>query len=922
MNFPILTLLACILVFSNVVSLKLFKKHAQLEETGGYRLPGNAKPTFYDLTFTVDFNVEKPTMQGRVVITLDVNDTKTQKVLQLNSNITFAKDAKASWLSNNDTFSCNITTPDPNYLELTCDKSITGTNQKVTIDFTPTISEVDMDGAYLVRYQEEEKSKVMIATELEQIGARKLFPCFDEPAYKAPIQLTLITNVADFNENQWISNTPVQSSSFNNTTGVHTTVFQPTPPMSTYLLAFLVCQDFVNSTANDLTGYDFSVFTRKTAANFVDIALEYAPLLIESLGRYLNLSYVSLENDKMTLAAIPEYPGVAMENWGLITFQEIYLIDEGNKTTIRDKQDIVSMIAHELSHQWFGDFVTMDWWSNTFLNEGFATYFEHYITDEVLDDVEMFAQLVTKQQQVALKDDAYPNTIPLSNNASNVTTKDDFDMEFGVISYCKGGSVLKMIRNAIGDVTFRTALYNYLNENKNGNPTPDNLIDFLEQATNSTVDLTKYLHEWIYEKGYPLLTLTLNTDNTVTLNAEKFSSSLNKTEEDNKNIWWIPLTYTTSDNLDFTELTNVTWLDPNSLSNFSITLKSGAWILANLQASGYYRVNYDATLWSRIIETLNVSPELIHVINRAQLLDDAFNLARSLDGSESELYTRAFTLAEYLKNETEYHPWYTFFVEMQYLLDRIQDEDTLAALKAKILDIVSYQVRIPKHFEDFNHLQTLKQNLILYWACKLGHDECVQWAEDQFVVYELSPNSIDNNYRDVILCTRLATSNTAIKDYAFLVNKLNTSNLPLEQTDIAKSLGCFNGTPVPDTFTLTLMDNIQFSRMMFNSILDGLINQGTEKIISTLKIVLKNDELINEKWRNIDSVENILNTIASKSFSLDIANVIQKDYIDIYEKDNNRTAIVKTAKLAIDVIKINVEWTKKFETILTSVLRP
>ncbi|XP_066249423.1 aminopeptidase N-like isoform X1 [Euwallacea similis] len=456
---------------------------SRLQDSTGFRLPKTAKPNSYNLSLTFNFGESTPYAGGLVIINLDVDKKNNKNILYLNSDVKFAPDAVAKWQkSNGSTFDCAIKPQNQSYIQLNCNGDITGTNQTVTIEYTPFVSVNDLEGAYAFWFNENGTQKYIMATQFEQISARRVFPSFDEPEFKAPIRLTLITNDTTGYGSHWVANTKEKNTTISN--GVVFTTFEDTPKMSTYLLAFIITQDFHITASTKNLSYDFSIFARKSADDFVSYALEYGPQLIDKMGNTIGITYPSLGNSKITLAALPEFAAGAMENWGLITFRENYLIDEGViKTPERDILGIVEVIAHELTHQWFGDYVTLDWWSDTWLNEGFAQFFEYYLVDQVLPGSEMLKQLITKEQQAALKADAYSDTIPLSNNASDVTTQADFSKEFGTISYSKGASIIKLIKYAIGDKVFFDRLSAYLKEHNHANAESADLITALQNGT-------------------------------------------------------------------------------------------------------------------------------------------------------------------------------------------------------------------------------------------------------------------------------------------------------------------------------------------------------------------------------------------------------------------------------------------------------
>nr|CAI5832041.1 unnamed protein product [Callosobruchus analis] len=234
-----------------------------------------------------------------------------------------------------------------------------------------------MDGFYRSSYTENGKLKNLAATQFEPVYARRAFPCFDEPSFKAPFQVS----IAHPKQYRALSNTPV-SESFSVTSTTIRTQFERTPEMSSYLVAFVV-SEFEKAKETDSTDPQWNVFARPSAKNSMETALKYTPKLVELMGEWTGLKYTDLGNKQFYQVAIPDFAAGAMENWGLITYREVDLLDEGSHTSANAKQTIISTVAHELSHQWFGDYVTLDWWSDLWLNEGFATYFQNHLANLV-----------------------------------------------------------------------------------------------------------------------------------------------------------------------------------------------------------------------------------------------------------------------------------------------------------------------------------------------------------------------------------------------------------------------------------------------------------------------------------------------------------------------------------------------------------
>ncbi|XP_050297098.1 aminopeptidase N-like [Anthonomus grandis grandis] len=891
----------------------------KLRATNGFVLPNTARPSFYDLTLGVYVAGNDQYMTGVLVITLDVDDQYGNGTNRLYLNMANPWDEiNESTILWNDNMSCGLASLGIGWVLIECPQFINGTNQKLTLTFTPRFTGI-YNSAYVTVYNESDWTYT-VNTQLEPGYARTFMPCFDEPKYKAPLKLTMLTDISSANIASWVSNTKEVSTT--NENNIVTTVFETSPTMSAHMFAFMASENFKSFSNADLNnGFEFSVFTRPRAENYISVATTNGPMLLDIMGNFTGIPYADLGISKLTVAGAPEFIPTARGSWGLITAREQLLIDEGtDRTAARDIQTITEILAYGIGRQWFGDYVTAQWWSETWLNEGFGKFFEYHLTQLLSSDYQMLPQFIVKEQQKVMKIDAYPDTLALSSDASNVTTNADFDASYGDVSYSKGATILKMLFLQFGTDVFQKALNTYLNENKYSTVTSETLLDaFQKTIEDQSVDLKTVYNSWIYDKGYPVLDVSLSSDNKVTIKASKFSSSLNKTGENLTSTWWIPLTYTTSENPDFDSIV-FDWTAPDKISDFSVTLPDAGWIVVNLQAAGFYRVNYDETLWNRLITVLNnpTTWSTINVLNRAQLLDDAFNLARSVDGTDEEIkanYARAFKLAEYLQYETEYPPWYTFFTEMQYLYERLQDDVTSAALKKKILDIVTPQVIIPDSIQDVSHTEILKRNLILQWACRLGHEQCISWAQTEYAAFLNEPQSIDSNYRDVILCASVANVNDSDAKNTFQVisSLLQESILPFEQKDYAKALTCFkNELWLNESLELTNRWILPlFPRVFYDTMLNGLISDGKDKISTVIKYVSPRDFAIDSYW--LYSQGDLLIKTAKKIFVQENIDYIQA-YIDL-----NRIVSGKPIE-AVNIAKENLKWVEKYGSILTSVI--
>lgn len=228
--------------------------------------------------------------------------------------------------------------------------------------------------------------------------------------------------------------------------------------MSTYILAFLVSEFFARSDG------DFIVYARPEFYSQTLYAGTISPKLLKVLDDYMGIKYKTIDGGdyKMAMAAIPDFSAGAMENWGLLTYRESTLLYDENESSLHSKQKISSVIAHEQSHMWFGNLVTCDWWSYTWLNEGFARYWEYFITNEIYSEFEMDKQFPIEQIQVVFKEDSLPGVKPMTN--PHVAASNLLKGTFNHISYNKAASIIRQIKYAIGEKNFQAALREYLIE--------------------------------------------------------------------------------------------------------------------------------------------------------------------------------------------------------------------------------------------------------------------------------------------------------------------------------------------------------------------------------------------------------------------------------------------------------------------------
>ncbi|HVF69584.1 MAG TPA: M1 family metallopeptidase, partial [Xanthomonadales bacterium] len=346
---------------------------------------------------------------------------------------------------------------------------------KLFIEFTGTLND-KMRGFYRSKYDIDGKEHVMAVTQFESTDARRAFPCFDEPAKKAIFHINLIVP----EDHTAISNA-IESQVKEHSSGFKIVSFAPTPKMSTYLLAFIVGK-FEHIEKKTAEGTLVRVFVTPGKKKQAEFSLDVAAETITFFSEYFKIPYPL---PVMDLVAIPDFAAGAMENWGAITYRETALLVDPVHTATVNKQWVAIVIAHELAHQWFGNLVTMEWWTHLWLNEGFASYIEYLAVDHIFPEWDMWTQFVYMDHSRALELDGLENTHPIEVEVHNPTEISEI---FDAVSYSKGSSIIRMLAEYLGEDIFRKGLQVYLKKHSYGNATTSDLWNALEKVSGKPVE--------------------------------------------------------------------------------------------------------------------------------------------------------------------------------------------------------------------------------------------------------------------------------------------------------------------------------------------------------------------------------------------------------------------------------------------------
>ncbi|XP_052085151.1 aminopeptidase N-like [Mytilus californianus] len=647
----------------------------------------------------------------------------------------------------------------------------------------------DLVGLYLSSYKRQsDKTWIyQVATQFRATEARKAFPCFDEPAVKAKFRVILVRK----NHMVTLSNTDVirQEKRSNGWVADH---FAETPMMSTYLLAFVVC-DFENTTDIE-NGLTFRSWSRQDVVNQTEYSLKVGIDIMEYFEDYLD---VKLPLSKSDMVAVPDFGPEAMDNWGLILYKESSMLYNLNESSERDKQEVAMLVSQEIAHQWFGNLVTAKWWSDLWLHEAFASYLEYSGPNHVYPDWEMMNDFVFEIMHSALKWDGVVERRPVYKE---VSFPGEIDGMFDDISYEKGPCIVRMMKFFLGEHTFKRGLQRFLKEHQYSTATHDDLYNALGKQAKIdgklkfVQDIKHILDTWILQQNYPTVSITKEGGD-LRLSQTRYVVEPENVNEDNSSPleykWVIPVTFTTNRNLRFDQTDkDITWMDRNGsdvvISGVMSKASSSDWYIGNLMQYGYYRVNYPEENWYNLINQLRTDHTVIPPINRAQIINDAWHLAKSGDLA-TEIATQVL---EYLPDEDDYVPLKAAMSELNYLkdvLDRTKLSSTFSKFTQKIF---SRQFRKYSIDTAEIHTEKIAQMYIVDMACDNDDEECIEMAKSSFRQFMESEGShqIDVNLRDTVYCT--AVRHGGVKEWDYVLKKFKSSRNPSERKVLYRALSC------------------------------------------------------------------------------------------------------------------------------------
>lgn len=784
-----------------------------------------------------------------------------------------------------------------------------GNQYNVSIQYLGLLND-DMAGFYRSSYKDENgTTKWLAVTQFQPTDARMAFPCFDEPAFKAKFD-TILVRPANMTS---LSNMPIDHTE-ERENNYKADVYKTTLDMSTYLLAFVVC-DFTFQ-AKNATNTEFRVWVRPSAMQQVEYALNVGPQVLNFFEQYFNVTFPLPKQD---MIAVPDFRAGAMENWGLITYRETALLWDPKISSPSNKQRVLTVVVHELAHQWFGNLVTPKWWDDLWLNEGFASYMEFVGSDHVEPTWKMFDQFLTDSLLPVMELDSLESSHPVS---VPVNDPDEINEIFDQISYSKGASIIRMMEHFLGQSIFRKGLTNYLTKLSYQNAVQDDLWQFLSDASSGDgvdIDVKAVMDTWTLQTGYPVIKVERDySKQSAKLTQKRFF--LSKKEHNDSSYgtetWHIPITYTSSVERNFTSTSPKTWFYK---SNESIMLDashgvptSNDWMIFNVRGTAYHRTNYDNANWKLLNQQLSANHETIDVTNRALLIDDALDLARA-----GELdYETALNMTLYLEKEFEYVPWDVALSNFAFI-DRMLKYTAAYGnwMKYVLKKISPAYARVG--FEDLEtdtHLHRLLRANLIAWACKVGHPDCLKKSASLYAQWMQNPDSdpISPNVKKAVVCSAIHNGGEA--EWKFAFDRYKKSNVGAEK-DMLLSAMCCSEQPwiLGKYLALSLEPDSGIRKADSGTVFVGISRTPTGRFMAF--------DFLRDKWDKIKKIHGsgffiISNMIKSVTSSLNTPFELKelKEFVSLHRTDLG--SATRTFQQAVEQTEANVLWMEQSYSVI------
>ncbi|KAH8308957.1 hypothetical protein KR059_004152, partial [Drosophila kikkawai] len=865
-----------------------------------YRLPSALKPQHYDLRILTHLNelrfeglvrIHLLARESTRNITLHVKDLKIDEERTMVSS--FQEENCVTSIETHDLYEF--------YTLHLCRQLDKGKVYQLEMHFGASLNSSD-SGYYNSSYTDAKTKHVhnLAVTQFSPTFARQAFPCFDEPSWKATFNVTLgyHTNYTG------LSNMPIVGCREHETLDhyiwcQHETLLRT----STYLVAYAV-HDLPNRTtaADKQTPHNKVTFRNWMQPDLLDKemqSLEMAPKLIAIFEELFQLNFPLAKIDQFV---VPTHRFTAMENWGLVTYNQFNLAINPHDDLQAKKDSNAFTAGHEYAHQWFGNMVTMKWWNDLWLKEGPSTYFSYLAMDALQPKLKKGEAMIAEDLGNFFAKDSFGSMTAISKE---VRDPGQILGQFSDYVYQKGSLMIRMLHKVLGEDAFLQGIRSFLKQHALANVVQADLWESMQKAAQqgkvipADFNLSKAMDTWTLQGGYPLVTLIRDyKTGTVALNQTRFYRG--KETEGNSTCWWIPLSFVRQGLPDFEKTIPQASLECPAKTQEVLTLpdppSAQEWLLVNPQVSSIFRVNYDEHNWCLIKQSLKGDAKFggIHKLNRAQLIDDMMALA----SVRMQSYDWAFDVLEYLRKETEDLPW-------KRALALLNELGALLSGQDKNDFKVYMQHLISPLYKRFSKLEIIAktrpateeisfQRFAYTQACHYHVDDCVEQAK----ALVISRQELPSDFRELVYCSFLREGGEV--EFQLVLGLFKNATNDAQQLIWASALGCsrdFNH--FKEFLDLTLGSKEKAVKNCFLAAVktalsgDYLTSQTTNHILSHAKV-------IGEKFKKKELTSLLLRLVGQVKDS--------KVLEELNDQLKDIKPFKKPLKEALDLASINQQW--------------
>lgn len=792
-----------------------------VEAASPYRLPQSAIPSFYDIRITPDIEGGKH-FTGEQKVLIEVHEPVNEIVL----NAAEMEITEAVLVDDDGTRMVGKATVDNATERATIrfDGIVGAGHWELDLKFVGTFNP-KLKGFYLSRYKNPAGGDEVIATtKFEPCDARRAFPCWDEPAFKARFKIALVIdeNLNAISNGRVLKETPTAG-------GKKVVEFAPTIKMSTYVVAYVIGKLEASDPIMTEDGVPIRVWCVQGKKHLAAFALSAAKFSLEYFAHYFQQAYPS---DKLDLVAIPDFASGAMENFACITFRETALLVDINTASHAELERVAEVVMHENAHMWFGDFTTMSWWNGLWLNEAFATFMAAKSLHAWKPEWK-FWEGFNVQRAIAMRTDGLCETRSIEFPVHN---PDEARGMFDVLTYEKGCAILRMLELFLGEDEFRKGIVNYLAKHAYDNADTPDLWAAIEEVTarfSTDVTVTDLMNTWVFQPGYPVVTVEESeVSGSITLKQQMFrylSTDLPT------RLWQVPVHVraTVSGATGPETIEKVVLLGKtNQTFYFGENLSS---VVANAGGHGFYRVQYQPQLMQKLLDNFGSLP----AGERFNFVNDLWATVQSGQTPLAEYISTVRTICGQ-HGETDLNVFSVIVGSVQTMRRIVpQEADSNRGLLKLATDLVSpalaklgTKAKVGESSQDGQ-----LRGMLLSLLGVLGDAQTKLWAKDTYDRYKADKTSVDTNLVGAMVDTLAAHGDEAM--YNEFIERKTKAATPQEETRFL--------------YALTGFRDAALAKRTLNGCVDGTIRTQdapfmVQKVLSNSVTARTAWDFVKENW--------------------------------------------------------------------------